>query len=168
MGKILISLLVRQRTRVKNRAYRSDHVRKEDTSRDTAEPNDPVLRSIVVEILGSLERRQEDPLGGDVGVEDSRDDEGGKTESVGDPLDERSSATESGRGNVLTTVVVDLEGGDGLALTGYANDCVATSTHDSADDDVKNSRESVAKQERTSVEPGILHLGHDRQAVDGR
>ena len=87
MGKILIGLLVRQRTRVKHRAYRSDHVRKEDTSRDTAEPNDPVLRSIVVEILSSLKRRQEDPLGGYVGVEDSRDDQGGKTESVGDPLD---------------------------------------------------------------------------------
>lgn len=123
MGKILISLLVRRRTRVKHRAYRSDHVRKEDTSRDTAEPNDPVLGSIVVEILSSLERRQEDPLGGYVGVEDSRDDQGGKTESVGDPLDERSSATESGRGDILTTVVVDLEGKDGSALTDDANDC---------------------------------------------
>ena len=93
MGKISISLLVRRRTGVKHRAYRSDHVRKEDTSRDTAEPNDPVLGSIVVEIVGSLERRQEDPLGGYVSVEDSRDDEGGKTESVGDPLDQNTGTS---------------------------------------------------------------------------
>jgi len=68
-----------------------------------------VLGGVVVEILGSLEGGEEDPLGGDVGVQDSGDDKGRKTESVRNPLDERSSTTESGGGDVLARVVVDLK-----------------------------------------------------------
>jgi hypothetical protein len=144
---------------------RGDDVGKEDTTGDTAEPYDPVLGGVVVEILGSLERGEEDPLGGDVGVEDSRDDEGGKTESVGDPLDERSSATEGGRGDVLSTVVVDLEG-NAVSLWPRRERSCECSTYDSADDNVKDSGETVAEQKRTSVELGVPHFGHDGQAVD--
>ena len=69
-----------------------------------------MLGGVIVEILGSLEGGEEDPLGGNVGVQDSRDDKGRETESVRDPLDEGSSTTEGRRGDVLARVVVDLKG----------------------------------------------------------
>lgn len=38
-------------------------------------------------------------------------------------------------------------------------------TYDDTDDDVEGGGESLAEQERTGVEPRVLHLGHDGKAV---
>jgi len=121
---------------------RGDDVGEENTTSDTSQPDDPVLRGVVVQVLGSLQGGEEDPLGRYMGVQDSGDQKRGKTKTVGDPLDGGSSTSESGRSDELTTEVVD----------------------DDTDGDVETSGESLTSKERTSVKPRVLHLGHDGQA----
>lgn len=67
-------------------------------------------------MFGPLESYHHDPFSRNVGVNDTSDQQGRETETIGDSLDERTSTTQGRRSNVLTTEIV-YDNADNLGVT---------------------------------------------------
>jgi len=100
----------------------------------------------VREVARAAQDADEDPLGGEVAVDDGGGEQAGKSETVGDALDEDAGGAEGGRGDELAGVEVD----------------------DDADDEVEDRDERLAHDDGLGVVALVAHLGGDREAVGRR
>jgi hypothetical protein len=106
---------------------------------DAAEPRNPVDHAVGGEVLGVAECADEDVFGGQVGVQDHGDTQTGKRKTVGNLLHERTGRSESRRGNIRSTVVVN----------------------NNADDEVGANGDTTAEGERPDVLLRVPHLRCD-------